>query len=193
MGRQINFFMLPEDEEEFIRFVKSTGEVIVIPAITNKMPVESVENLPKAFSKPYWFSFYFLNKNLIEEAKYDYIEKQKHYHIDESKSLVIQFHRGGIEDNKILEGRIWIATAYVIKDSSGELVWVQKSKEFIEWYEKIARWLRKNYLKNGSIYISKRVLEWLKKGDKLSTGIGQVFTLEDLERWKRYAEKEKQK
>lgn len=185
--------MLPEDEEEFIKFVKSTAEISIIPTVTNKMPIEIVEKLPKAFSKPYWFSFDFLNKNFIVEAKYDYIEEQQHYHIDESKSLVIQFHRSCVEDNKILEGRIWIDTSYIVKDSSGEWKWVKKPKEFIEWYEKIVRWLRKNYLKYGSGYISKRVLEWLKRDGKLTTSLGQVFTLEDLERWKRHSEKEKQK
>ncbi len=183
MGRQINFYMLPEDETEFIKFVKSIGNIEIHAYRSREIPFRSLKQLPKPFSVDFWGTVYLYNK-AIGIVEYHYVEKQKHYYISNDKSTVIEFSRSGLNDkNQLLEGRIWIATNYVVKDSSEELVWKQKPKEFIEWYEKITRWLRKNYLKYGSIYISKRVLEWLKQGGKLSVS-GHIVDYNTVKGWR---------
>ena len=48
-----------------------------------------------------------------------------------------------------MEGRIWIATDYVTKDSLGNLALEKKPLGFIQWYEKIAKWIKKKYIKSG--------------------------------------------
>jgi len=54
MGKQLVFFMLSEDEEEFLYFVKSTGNVVFYPYRSKETPFKILERLPKPFSTTYW-------------------------------------------------------------------------------------------------------------------------------------------
>lgn len=187
MGKQLNFFMLRTDEHEFLSFVKSTGNVVIYPYRAKKRPFKPLKELAKPFSVPYWMNVYLHNK-AIGTIVYRYIEKQKSYYLDSDKSTVIEFSRCGLNKrNELLEGRIWIATAHVEKDFSGKLMWIQKPNEFTKWYEKIARWLRKNFVKVGITYISKRVIRWLSLDTEQKKLIGTTLTFAELERIRKMA------
>jgi hypothetical protein len=62
--------------------------------------------------------------------------------IDTIKSSVIEFSCTRVDHGKksITDGRIWIESGYY--NECGE--YINKSKEFINLYNKLARWIKKN-------------------------------------------------
>jgi len=176
--------MLQEDEIDFITFVKSTGSVAFYAYNSRQIPFRNLEKLPEPYSIDFWMAIHFWNKS-IGTVKYRLVKEQGYYVIDKDSSI-IEFFRSGInKNNELLEGRIYIDPSYTFQNRYGEFEWKKKPKQFLDWYEKIARWITKNYINYGSLYISKRVLEWLKRGGKLTTASGQVITLSSLIKWKR--------
>lgn len=172
--------MLLEDETEFLEFIEAR-DIAVYPYRNNKLPFPEIKQLPKPFSIDFWGHNFLVNKKL-KKIKYHYIKEQKNYYIDLIESEVIEFSRCGLKkDGHLLEGRIYVNTSYTIQDSFGQAQWVNKSGDFIKWYEEIARWLRKNYWKYGSIYISKRVLNWVTNGGRLCT----INSKKMLENWRK--------
>jgi len=186
MGKQVNFFMLPADETEFLNFIKSTDKnVLIYPYRSPTITFRPIKIPPKHFSTDFWFHLWLYNPN-FGEINYSYIKEQKHYYVDEFKSPVIEFSRCGINDkSELSQGRLWIATAYVIKDNTGKLIWQNKPLELINWYEKIARWIKKKYIKigkgQGAFYVTTDVVRWVKKGGGI---VGAIVAQSDIQKIK---------
>lgn len=165
MGRQINFYMLPEDEKEFISDVLQRKDVVMIAEpFESKFP-NIISSLPEPFSKPFWHSIYFWTINGKLETKY--IEKQGYFLIDSLTSPVIEFSRSFMRDNLLVRGRIRAQLQYW---KSNEIV--SKGKEFENWFNAIARWIRKHYQKISELeYIGPHALEWRKRGGVLKDAL----------------------
>ena len=167
MGRQINFYMLPEDEEEFISYaLQRKGVVMIADPFESKSP-NIISRLPEPFSKPFWHSVYFWNKNINGKLETKYIEKQGYFLIDSLMSSVIEFSRSFTRDNILVRGRIWAQLKYW----KGHEI-VSKGKDFENWFNAIARWIRKHYQKiSESEYIGPHALEWKKRGGMLKDAL----------------------
>ena len=163
MGRQINFYMLPEDEKEFISYVLQRKDVVMIAApFESKFP-NIISSLPEPFSKPFWHSVYFWSKNINGKLETKYIEKQGYFLIDSLMSPVIEFSRSFMQDNFLVRGRIWAQLKYW---KGNEIV--SKGKEFENWFNSMTRWIRKHYQKISELeYIGPYALEWKKRGGVL--------------------------
>ncbi|MBM3235584.1 hypothetical protein FJZ31_04730 [Candidatus Poribacteria bacterium] len=64
MGRQINFYMLPEYEEEFIPYILQCKNVVMIAEPFESKSPNIISRLPEPFSKSFWHSIYFWHKNI---------------------------------------------------------------------------------------------------------------------------------
>lgn len=163
MGRQVNFYMLPEDEKQFIEFVRSTGDIAVYNWKNETPYPPEILEFPPPFSVPSSFDYCIFNKSLGSAVKTTFIEKQGYYTIDMTNSLVIEFSRCGLKNNKLREGRIWAEFKIVVGNS-----FQGKEEEFLKWYQKIARWIKRNYkrMENGW-YIGPKTEEWVQNGGTL--------------------------
>lgn len=164
MGCQIHFHMLPEDEEEFLRFVRNAGNVDILPW---KSPVEkfsSFRELPKSFSGDLWGSVYLFNRSIPNRFIVTYIPTQKYYTIEGSGSSVVEFSRSFLKGNELKQGRLWADFVRFTDESLEKLREAElrygsplpahviqscsrlepKEPEFKVWYETLARWIRKN-------------------------------------------------
>ena len=167
MGRQINFYMLPEDEKEFISYVlQRKGVVMIAPHFQSKSP-DIVSRLPEPFSKPFWRSIYFWDKNVNGKLETKHIEKQGYFLIDSLTSPVIEFSRSFIRDNILVRGRIWAQLKYW---KGNEIV--SKGKEFENWFNAMTRWIWKHYQKISELeYIGPHALEWKKRDGMLKDAL----------------------
>ncbi|MBI2449537.1 hypothetical protein HYV49_04545 [Candidatus Pacearchaeota archaeon] len=167
MGRQVNFYMLPEDAKEFIEFVKNTGKVEII-ASKSKNQVPQILELDIHSLMNVKDKIYLWNRDIPDKIIFTYLDKRKIYYIDEDISPVIELSLCYMNKNELRWGRIWVQMKYWKKTFFGYKL-IEKPKEFQKWYEQIGRWIKKkkNYIRWGDMYISKRVKEWKEKGGKL--------------------------
>lgn len=154
MGRQINFCMLPEDEKKFVRFVKSTGKIsFIYPWSMNKKLVLRDE-LPYSL-KNNWL-FFIWNERFEFFPDFTEITKQNRerfrYVFKHLEKPLIELSRSSFQNKNLIRGgRIWAEAS---------------SSEFVKWYNQIARWIKKNYVNYGGVYISPEVEKWLKENDQ---------------------------
>jgi len=96
-----------------------------------------------------------------------FVKEQKHY-VVESKSSVIEFGRSHpkFREPKIWqEGRIWAEFDYLNPAARG---FVPKEAEFKEWYEIIAKWIRKTFKRiEHNTFLGPSAAKFRAKGRKL--------------------------
>lgn len=151
MGRQIGFYMMPKDEEEFFKMIKE-WRIEIYPSTIKNLPPKPIDTK----------GFFFYNPKAGGELKYDYNKKQHYYDIDSMVSYVIEFSGSGTSEY-LHEGRLWAEISYWDKDQKGNHIIIKKSQEFIKFFNNLTNWIRRNYEKYGSSYISPRVIQHLKK------------------------------
>lgn len=142
MGRQIRFHMLPEDQDTFLLFVKADGRVAVVDGLDPGTPaVRPIEDIPTdRIQVLYLWNRRFLpvlrREPLGESARY------YKYHIDSSRLPLLEYStclKSEWEGRPaLIQGRLY-GDFYPSRN---------KPPEFEKWYEKLGRWIRKNYKKN---------------------------------------------
>ncbi len=172
MGKQVNFYMLEEDEQEFVEFVLGDGKTVLLgtagfqemPPVLDRLPVEYSPLDPKD-----WLTVFFWRPGYPLFTRYIVmkagpLQGRGAYFVDAHRSSVIEFSRSLLrpEENVLTQGRIWAEMRYW----EGEQL-VYKGEEFEKWYDRIARWLRRRYRKVYYDYVSPRAYEWSQAGGKL--------------------------
>jgi len=172
--------MLPEDENEFLDFIFQRPHVILLRKVSDtsefnlgRTALIEPSKLRQVFICASCFD---LDKNNIEKiyyTKYDenlgiYLETEKAYFTisHTSDASIIEFTRSFLnDDERLMEGRIWAEMYRVQEDKL-----VRKEPEFITWYDEIAHWLRKNFIRDKKLnaYLSHRVLKWQQGGGQLN-------------------------
>lgn len=177
MGKQVNFYMLEEDEKEFVEFVLGDGKTVIlghgslqeVPPILGRLPIEDPS--PPLFRNYvyFWKPGYPLFMRYIV-MKAGPLQGQGVYLVDDLTSSVIEFSRSffsPIRENSLTRGRIWAEMRYW---EGNNLIY--KGEEFERWYDSIARWLRKRYQKIGSkpyFYIGPHAYRWYQAGGNLQS------------------------
>jgi hypothetical protein len=136
--------MTTEDELDFLDFVKTTGNVKILPLYSTQDDLAPIDILPEPFSKKNWVQFLLFNQSISENLKVDFFPKPGHYAVDEITSSVIQFSRSSIRDGVVRRGRIWATFSYP-NQARGKML--SKEPTFKQWYETIDRWIKKRYLR----------------------------------------------
>jgi hypothetical protein len=162
MGKQINFYMMKSDEDEFISYIQANREVCIFLDRMKHSYIEELVSLPGK-DVPGWFMVYLWDKTNSPPPKIDYVPEQKHYVVDFFESEVIQFSRSYLDKNRLVRGRIW---AEMTKWQSGDTsTFTKKSDSFEKWFNKLSKWIKKKSKRNDF-------------GDYLLTGAAE-FILEN--------------
>lgn len=150
MGKQICFFMGPEDEKKFIELVLAQQDMLVRKKLKDGEidPVKDPLNTNES-------QLFIISK----QAK---IIIRSHGFLNETESDVIEFDRCKRDNNKIKEGRLWIEMKYW--DKQEQLI--TKEKWFNDRFEFYRRWIKKRYRisKNKGYYIGEEAYELYRKG-----------------------------
>jgi hypothetical protein len=159
--KQVNFFMLPKDERLFLSFVFKDPEVKLITKTNNQPNIREIDqfeylkgNSQKGMDYLFWKQSFPIAQSDIKKVEYKRYDEnimkilptgETGYVLDTMKTPVIEYMPslnlgGGI----INRGRIY-ADMYCVKDD----VWQRREKAFESWYDRIARWLRRNFFKTS--------------------------------------------
>jgi hypothetical protein len=173
MGKQVNFYMLEEDEREFVEFVLSERKTVILGAGSQQEMPPILDGLPVEDSPTIWRNTVFFwrpsyplfTRHVV--MKVGPLQGQGVYYIDFLRSSVIEFGRSLLlpDENLLTRGRIWAEMRRLEGDK-----FVHKGEEFEKWYDTIAAWIRKRYRKVGTkpyFYIGPRAYSWHQAGGRL--------------------------
>ncbi len=147
--RSISLFMTASDEEQFVDFVKSTGDVVFLSGFSKTAEFEPLVGL-KIKDAPSLASniIYILNRSV--SARFVTIppiqgngELSEFYHLDEDNSSVARFWRCDREPGVVFGGWLDVLSCSLTADFASVL----KEPGFLKWYESIRHWIRRNYTK----------------------------------------------
>lgn len=166
MGRQVNFYMMESDEQEFLRFVRSDREVCIsMTAVPSSEPVPFTV-LPDRRT-PGWFALFLWDVTNSPPPKLEYIREQNHYVVDEYVSEVIEFHRSTMHEDCLVRGRIWAQIKYWdLENDPPEIV--TKSEHFQKWYNRLANWIKRRSIRDErGDYVLPGAAKYAKQGGRL--------------------------
>jgi len=161
MGRQVSFWMLEEDEREFIQVVLSQSSVAMLSSLSPAPHPNISVDLPRAPER-WWWAVYFWNRDFaFEPVKWVKVEEGPDrglYAFVGGELPVIQFHRSILRESaELSEARIWTGC---------------KDRAFLQWYNHVASWIRKHCYKvrktgNTWLYAGRQAYEWQQAGGVL--------------------------
>lgn len=161
MGRQINFWMLEQDAQEFAQSVLSQPNVVMIPRLSPGPYLHTITRLPRPPER-WWWAVYFWNQSFPFEPEWIQVregpDKGLYAFAPDTQVPVIQFHCPILrESGELSEGRIWTGC---------------RDEAFLQWYDRAANWIRSRYKrvrKRGNIwlYAGPQAYEWYQAGGVL--------------------------
>lgn len=143
MGKQINFYMTPEDICDLENLIFNIEETIILsdrsnnflPRISNSLTCDEYGQMQ--------LFYYLARKKDLENIFMKHVSEQNYWAIDAVRSPVIEY-TGCFYDGRILApGRIYYIDKYY--SDSGEII--EKSHDFKIWAKSVFRQTRKVLLK----------------------------------------------
>jgi hypothetical protein len=160
MGRQIHFYMLPEDRDAFLRFVQKDDLAAVVADGSDSPIVRPLERRDFNAHK----DLYLWNRKFLPSFRRKWIPGPRYYGVSVLDLPLLQLSGSTLttwEDKPaIVQGRL-----YGIFDPD-----LEKPPEFQKWYEQLARWIRKNYRKSPTSmggYLGPAAYDLFEKGGYL--------------------------
>ena len=155
MGRQVNFFMHPDDLPPLEAELRERWNLLFFPRSVDRAPIEPLETLKLDFSglAPRDERVY-----AVLCSKYDaeygfvchYNARWRRFMICVQSSPVVEFHRSYLEGDTMLSGRM-----YFVPQSD--------PPDFTKWADAALRWVRRQYVRVGHSYAGPCAIKWRDK------------------------------
>lgn len=174
MGRQINFFLHPDDQKDFETILTSTCEVSFLPYYHFDNKVRTIhDTIINDFKKEGKRVYVVRHPDLIH-IRLQHIEKFGYWLVDDNELPVLHYDRCIFENNKITSGRLYFQPQFV-----RDMQWVPKSDEFVNWADNLIKTARRKLKKykfdmggwSYSEYVGKQTELWL---DKTKSELGKT-------------------
>ncbi len=141
--------MSREDEDKLLEYVRSLGNLLILPATSPSSDFAPVIGFPEPSqdesTRRFWLQYTGAGMPLVTEHD----PEKDYYVVDGFQSPAIEFWRSWMVSQVMLPGGIRADMTYIDSDKQDL---AQKPVEFRKWFESIDGWLRKNYRRLG-IYI----------------------------------------
>jgi hypothetical protein len=177
MGKQIRFYMLKDDEVEFLNWLINNHEVTFLRQTfidKNDMCINPLIPLPKNEPKDRYILITIKNNSVsdfgIKRDGYNYkypkplINKINHsMYIDEDNANVIEFSRCILNpEGKLVQGRLWVELYSFINNK-----YIYKGDDLSDLYASINKWIRRNFkkIKGQDGYFGTKAAQVFLKGD----------------------------
>jgi len=134
--------MSKEDEETFLQYLRSLGDLVILPATSPSSDFAPISVLPEPAEDEDTRKVWLLNKAVRLPVATEYAPEKNCYVIDGFQSPVVEFHRSWTVSQMMLAGGIRADMNYL--DSEKQDL-VPKPAEFRNWFESIQNWIRKNF------------------------------------------------
>lgn len=145
MGKQIRFYMTNADEDEFLDFIRSTGDVAILPQSTDKAEGEEFTSFRDLSGRKLGDDSHLWNRSISPKPTIEYYDVHGGcYCLDFMQSEVVNVISSKQVGKELSMGRLHIEDTLLYPDG---LV-VKKGEEFLKWFDKLCRWIRKAYPKS---------------------------------------------
>jgi hypothetical protein len=134
--------MSREDENEFLAFLRSSSNMIILPATSPTSDFPRLDSLPEASQSEATRKFWLMNMTVDIPLVLIFPEQAGYYLIDGFQSPAIEFLRSYTISRMMLPGRLQASMNY-FDNNQQDLA--PKPNEFRRWYESIEAWIRKKY------------------------------------------------
>ena len=134
--------MSREDENEFIDYIRSTGNMVILPAVSETAQFTPLATLPDASQDEDTRKFWLQNTSISLPLITDYLAQTGNYIIDGFQSPVVEFLRSVMISQILLPGRIQADLTYFDGDKQDLVL---KPAEFKRWFESMEDWIRRRY------------------------------------------------
>lgn len=168
---------MPEDEKSFFEFLINDISCIILNQKSCKKRFTPLNNI-NLLKTPqlYWALVLVDPKTRIKaqfikstcgkkfnEHTYTFKVPKPHYLIDRLRAPVVELIRCTFNERQILtRGRIWVSYKYF-----GDQGIVYKGEAFQKFYEKIERWIKKNYTRQTLDYFGSEAMQYFREGGKI--------------------------
>ncbi len=143
MGRQINFFLHPDDQADFNDFLKSFGDFKILSYYHFDNIISTTNDIILRDLKKEGAKVYLIRTEDLTDIPLKHIEKFNYWLIEDDKLPIIEFGRCILKENKIMSGRLYFRTHYYEGQD-----YIQKSEQFIKWADKIIKSTRRKLIKH---------------------------------------------
>jgi hypothetical protein len=141
--------MSTKDEDDFLEYVRSLGNLLILPGTSSGSDFVPVDSLPEPTqdesTRRFWLQYTGAGMPLVTE----HVLEKELFVVDGFQSPVIEFWRSWMVSQVMLPGGIQADMNY-IDDERRDLA--KKPAEFRKWFESIDGWIRKHYRRLG-IYV----------------------------------------
>jgi hypothetical protein len=169
MGRQLRFFLLPEDVDDLIG---DLGQRVGLNLLSERSPTSQIIPLDSASSGrsevvydgwTHYERFYLAPSGEIQ-ARMANVEGQGYWHID-IESEVIEFDACWLREGELVQGRIYYQTDLL---SPAQDALIPKAPAFVLWAEKIFRRTKKllRWSKELDAYVGPHADRWQQTGGR---------------------------
>src|SRR6266700_2107585 len=142
LPKQLVLYMSKEDEEAFLQYLRSTVDLVILPATSPSSDFASIQVLPEPVQDEDTRKFWLLNKAVRPPVATKYAPEKNCYVIEGFQSPVIEFQRSWAVSQMMLAGGIRADMNYL--DSEKQDL-APKPAEFRKWFESIQNWIRKTF------------------------------------------------
>ncbi|MEI3800517.1 MULTISPECIES: hypothetical protein [unclassified Chitinophaga] len=180
MGRQVNFFLHPDDQNDFDILLKSFGEVRILSYYHYDNKISTVDDtLIRGIEEG--GRLYLVRPQDFESMKLWHIEKFNYWLLKDNELPVLHFDRCGFDGNELHRGRLYFQPQY-----AENMQMVNKSEDFIEWADNIIKVVRRKLKKHKfdmggwgyAEYVGKNALGWIENNNPTSCGGGSSLKIE---------------
>jgi hypothetical protein len=134
--------MSKEDEDEFLDFVRSSGDLVIRPSRSSSSEFAELDTLPEASqsesTRKFWLQNRAINLPLVAVPS-----NQGDFVIDGFQSPVVEFLRSFTVSGVMLPGRLQADMTYFDGEKQDL---VAKPADFRRWFDSMDSWIRKRYV-----------------------------------------------
>jgi len=141
--------MSKEDEDQFLEYVQSLGNLLILPATSPSSDFTPVYGLPEPSQDESTRRFWLQNTSVGLPLVTEQVPEKGYYVIDGFQSPVIEFWRSWTVSQIMLPGGMQVDMNYIDNDKKDL---AKKPAEFRKWFESIDGWIRRKHTRLG-IYI----------------------------------------
>jgi hypothetical protein len=134
--------MSKEDEDAFLQFLRSSGDLVILPATSPSSDFAPIAFLPQPTEDEATRKFWLQKSSVSLPLVTEYLPEKSCYVIDGFQSPVVEFQRSWMVSHMMLAGGIRADMNYLDSDK-GDLV--RKPAEFRNWFDSMQHYIREKF------------------------------------------------
>ena len=142
MPKQLVLYMSKEDEESFLQHLRSSGNLVILPATSPSSDFSQVTALPEPSEDEATRKFWLQNRAVSLPTVTEFAPEKNCFVIDGFQSPVVELLRSWTVSRMMLAGGIRADMNY-LDDGRQDLV--PKPVEFRDWFDSMQNWIRRTF------------------------------------------------